>query len=71
MTPGKLKVLEEIVSASQTPMWDCVYGILKLVRKRKVDSDCKNLERAIMWARTLPHDFLAKQLIAYRQQMRC
>jgi hypothetical protein len=71
MTSDKMRVLSAIIKESETPMWSCYYAMLKTIRRRKLLTDCENLEASIKWAKTMPRDYLAKKLIAYRSKIGC
>jgi hypothetical protein len=71
MTPGKVNVMTDIMKNSKTVMWDCYYAMLKMIRKRKLKTDCENLDAAIKWAKVMPHDYLAKKLTAHRTAVGC
>ena len=71
MTPSKVGVMTDIMKNSKTVMWDCYYAMLKMIRKRKLKTDCENLDAAIKWAEVMPHDYLAKKLIAHRTATGC
>jgi hypothetical protein len=71
LTASGMKTICGLIDESKTPLWTGMYAMLKMIRQRKTRKDCENVDAALKWAKTLPHDSLSNQLRDYRKTLPC
>jgi len=71
LTKDNIATIRTIIKTSKTPFWDCMYCLLKLIRQRRVRSDCENIDAIIEWVTELgdASNSLVKKLRAYRAKL--